>query len=246
MKNVFSFSLIVLLCSLGIKSENIEISHRLTNYTIDDFKESSKINAITCETDNDCLSNSCVEGICDFYFLCPENGKCVSLQANAWQKYDYIESNDENTDSYKPILRSCYKEELHTNYLAKLLSPTCETEKCENDNDCLFGTCYNSVCVTEKPIYKCKSQDLKCKRANYIECTADSQCNSKHCISGFCLENEYPELKKGVIQSFMISVAIRMFRTLVKYIYSGIKKTKKIVKKSKKINEKDIQVKKED
>ncbi|OUM61767.1 hypothetical protein PIROE2DRAFT_62287 [Piromyces sp. E2] len=226
MKSFLFTSLIVLLCTIGIKGDEIKISHQETTFNINDFSESSKINAVKCESDNDCLSNSCVDGVCDFFFLCPENEKenCISLQSDAWKTYDITEDNDVHPEKYKPIIRSCYKEELHTNFLAKLLSPTCETEKCEKDNDCLFGSCYNSTCITETPIYKCRSKDLLCKKANFIKCSADNQCNSGHCISGFCLENEYPTIQKGVISSFLIAVAIRLGRTLFKYLYGDIKK----------------------
>jgi len=246
MKSIFSTSLLVLLCTLGINSEEIKILHQPSSYTINDFNKSSEINAIKCESDNDCLSNSCVEGICDFYFLCPENGNCVSLQSDAWKTYDSNENNEVLPETYKPILKSCYKEELHTNFLAKLLSPTCETEKCEIDNDCLFGSCYNNTCITESPIYKCSSQDLECKRANFIECNDSNQCHSGHCISGFCLENTYPSLKKNVIKSFMIAIAIRMAKSLISYIHKGVKKNKKVVKKNKKSKQKKIHSKKED
>jgi len=226
MKKILFTSLIVFLSTIKmVKGDEIKISHQQTSYTLNDFNKPTEINAIECDSDSDCLSNSCVDGVCDFYFLCPENEKCVSLQSDAWKTYDSIDDdNDIHPENYKPILKSCYKEELHTNFLAKLLSPTCSTEKCEKNSDCLFGTCFNSTCITETPIYKCKSQDLVCKKANYIKCTLNEECYSSHCISGFCIENAYPSLKSNVIKSFIIALAIRLVRTLVKLFYSGFKK----------------------
>jgi len=249
MKSFLFTSLAALLYILGTKGEEIQISHQITNYNLNSFKEPTEINSVKCESNSDCFSNSCVDGYCKFYFLCPENEKenCVSLQSDAWKTYDSSEENDIHPETYRPIIRSCYKEELHTNFLAKILAPNCDTEKCEKDNDCLFGTCYNSTCITETPIYKCSSEDLICKKANFIKCSFNDECNSGHCISGFCIENPYSNIKTGVITSFIIALAIRFGKTLIKFSYSGakkhrankdVKKSKNQVKKEKKENAK--------
>eukprot|EP00833_Pecoramyces_ruminatium_P001227 jgi/Orpsp1_1/1175259/evm.model.c7180000053183.1 len=239
MKSFLFTSLTIFLCVLGMsKGEDVQISHQETNYNLSSFKEPTEINSVKCESDSDCFSNSCVEGLCKFYFLCPENEEenCVSVTTEAWKTYDSREENDVHPENYKPILRSCYKEELHTNILAKILAPNCDTVMCEKDNDCLFGTCYNSTCITETPIYKCNSEDLVCKKANFIKCTYDDECYSEHCISGFCIENPYPSIKSGVIRSFIIAILIRLGKSLIKFSYGGAKKHRanKDDKKSKK------------
>jgi len=43
MKSIFSTSLLILLCTLGINSEEIKILHQPSSYTINDFNESSEM-----------------------------------------------------------------------------------------------------------------------------------------------------------------------------------------------------------
>ncbi|ORX85799.1 hypothetical protein BCR32DRAFT_290469 [Anaeromyces robustus] len=239
---IYLFSLLTtLLITLKMSNgKEIQISHQKTKYNIKSFNEPTEINSVSCETDKDCLSNSCENGKCNFYFLCSEDEKenCISLTFEAWKSYDINEDSEDSEDSdesdeikvypnkYRPIIRSCYKEELHTAYLAKLLLPTCETEKCNKNDDCLFGNCFNSTCITETPIYKCNSKDLDCKKANFIQCADDEECYSGHCISGFCLQNAYNYTANGVIKSFIIAILIRLSKSLISFTHGKIKKAK--------------------
>jgi len=92
---------------------------------------------------------------CYYYeFLCPENENeiCIFLNITMWN-IEKEKINDQytqgiyKTKKYRPILKMCDKQEVDLK--------SCDTESCQEDNDCYSGKCYNNNYITDKTIYLC-------------------------------------------------------------------------------------------
>eukprot|EP00833_Pecoramyces_ruminatium_P003340 jgi/Orpsp1_1/1177372/evm.model.c7180000061198.2 len=225
--NINILNTLLLLYNLKlVLCQNIFIT---TNYTLNTITKQEEI--FNCKVDEDCIYGYCgfteKGDICIYSnFLCieDENKYCIFINETTWDIED--EKPKIANNNYKPILKTCEKEEIDNN--------TCETNKCENNDDCFSGLCYRNSCSTEKTIYRCSdnmhfngTRISRRKNAN-MKCNSNDDCFD-YCEKGFC-RNYGGHGIYNVIDFFSIFAYISIFIVIVFLVIVGIiifKKCKK-------------------
>jgi len=93
---------------------------------------------------------------------------------------------------YRPILKKCGKQQVDLK--------SCDTESCQEDNDCYSVKCYNNNCIINKTIYLCSgvgmfNNTVRCAKDAHMKCFNDNECFSSTCKEGFCKNNLPGDLK---------------------------------------------------
>jgi len=212
-----------------------------TNYTLS-ILSNIKEDIERCENDNDCSFgkecisvdiDNCPSGKvckgCSFtQFLCLENESkpCLffnsTLYSQGSEEIVYKYKKEITSEEKKPILKTCDKTQVE--------NKKCKTDKCENDNDCLSGSCYSNNCVTgASDIHLCTGtihegkSVLHCGKQAQMKCSVNNECYSNNCNEGFCQNNDdapvdvQNNIIKRLISIFIIIALIIVLLTLLCY-----------------------------
>jgi len=220
-----------------------------SNFDLNSIKNYNEL--MPCKFNKECISGiSCVMNDCLVgEFLCFEGeGKnCTTINNEVYDTireefiiYDNEEEFEEEitlfgeeeplTDEEKqeeqekeeekqPILKSCYKDFIDN----------CNTEPCEEDSDCISGSCILNKCVSDTPVHLCTYTINKnvvsfyCGKQSNMPCSNNNECYSGLC-NGVCMPPVVKNLhnnknnRNKVLLGILIVVIVIFICTLLYYL----------------------------